>query len=232
MPLTSTRMASRRRPTATTSTRSCIRAQDLPDVEFEDTDCDGIDGTAARAIFVAPAGDDGATGTMGNPVHSMQVAVNLAKDAGKDVYAAGGSYVGTVSVASGVGIYGGYTPLSGARSSSEVTTIKGVGDAVVADGVSGVVLQLVTLTATPAGAGGSTYGLRALNSKLALRAVTSAPAAGAAGADPAQPGRRPQANPGAVGASGGWRAPACLRPRPVRTATARRDWRYCRHTRI
>src|SRR4051812_31023317 len=38
-------------------------AVDRPDLSFEDTNCDGVDGDIAKAVWVAKSGDDGATGT-------------------------------------------------------------------------------------------------------------------------------------------------------------------------
>ena len=36
---------------------------DAPDLMFEDSNCDGIDGVGTRAIFVSPSGDDANDGT-------------------------------------------------------------------------------------------------------------------------------------------------------------------------
>ena len=43
---------------------------DEPDEEFADTDCDGINGEALRAVFVSPQGSDAASGDMASPVQS------------------------------------------------------------------------------------------------------------------------------------------------------------------
>ena len=79
-------------------------AVDRPDLSFEDINCDGIDGDVSRSIFVAKAGDDGATGTPLNPVHSIQHGIDLAAAATppKDVLVAGGTYNESIVLKSGV----------------------------------------------------------------------------------------------------------------------------------
>src|ERR1700710_2654047 len=39
-------------------------ATDTPDMAFEDTNCDGVDGDLAEAVFVAPTGSDSNPGTL------------------------------------------------------------------------------------------------------------------------------------------------------------------------
>jgi hypothetical protein len=178
-------------------------AADKPDLTFEDTNCDGIDGDAARAVFVAPTGRDGAAGTREDPERTIAAALG----AGRDVYVAGGTY-GAVQAVANVGIYGGYVAGSWSRSDAAVTTIEGSPQAVLADGDRGVVLQLLTLRG---GSGGSAYGLRAINgSQIAASRVTAdggtagggaAGGAGETGANGA-PGN-PGACEGGVGGPGG-----------------------------
>src|SRR6478735_11555267 len=67
-------------------------APDKPDLAFEDSNCDRIDGEVAKAIFVSLGGNDGAPGTLTNPVRTVQKAVTLASAQGKDVYVAGGEF--------------------------------------------------------------------------------------------------------------------------------------------
>ena len=89
----------------------CSGIPDVPDALFEDTNCDGIDGDAAHAIFVATSGNDLNAGTMAAPVATLSNAISLAQVANpkKDVYVAGGTYaVGTLQLASGVSLYGLY----------------------------------------------------------------------------------------------------------------------------
>src|SRR5207248_1961245 len=53
-------------------------APDLPDLAFVDSNCDGIDGTEAKAIFVSASGSDGNPGTKAAPVREISTAMSLA----------------------------------------------------------------------------------------------------------------------------------------------------------
>ncbi|MFZ5896837.1 MAG: hypothetical protein ACOY0T_37620 [Myxococcota bacterium] len=81
---------------------------DLPDDEFLDTNCDGIDGDAAHAVFVAPTGDDSAAGTLSAPVRSLNKAIALAASTKSAVYVCDATYKENVFVEQGVSIYGGF----------------------------------------------------------------------------------------------------------------------------
>lgn len=96
-------------------------AVDRPDLSFEDTNCDGIDGDAARSIFVAVTGSDNATGTELNPVRTIQKGIDLAAatQLPKDVLIAGGTYNESIVLKSGVSLYGGYTPITWQRSRND-----------------------------------------------------------------------------------------------------------------
>jgi len=158
-------------------------AVDKPDLGFEDTNCDGIDGDLSKAIFVTLGGDDGAPGTKTNPMRHIAAAVTAASAAGKDVYIAAGTYSESVPLADNVSLYGGYEPITGSRSAANATTIVGA-PAALAFGDSGVVLQLLTLSGQQDGAGNA-YGLRAVKdgadpSRVLLEKVT---AQGSAAAD-------------------------------------------------
>src|SRR4051794_7449998 len=159
-------------------------AVDKPDLAFEDTNCDGIDGDKSKAIFVTLGGNDGAPGTLTNPKRTINAAVTAAATAGKDVYVAGGDFVESVNLADNVGIYGGYEPITGKRAPEQVTTIKGA-PAALALGDRGVVLELLTLAGQQDGSGNA-YGLRAVNngttpSSVLLEKVTAAAAAAGGG---------------------------------------------------
>jgi hypothetical protein len=88
----------------------CVPAStpDIPDDDFLDTDCDGIDGSAARAIFVAPSGSDVFTGTMSHPVATIARAIELAGTSNRSVYVCNGDYAENLVVSHGVSVYGGY----------------------------------------------------------------------------------------------------------------------------
>src|SRR3954449_12165381 len=88
-------------------------AMDKPDLGFVDSNCDGIDGDKAAALFVAPGGDDNHSGSFDSPKKTVLAAVNAGLAAGKDVYVAGGNYPEKIAFlgANGkLGVYGGYDP--------------------------------------------------------------------------------------------------------------------------
>ena len=64
---------------------------DRPDLVPEDTNCDGIDGDASRAVFVdAGAGQDTRSGTREFPKRTIGAALAAAEGTGRDVYVAAG----------------------------------------------------------------------------------------------------------------------------------------------
>jgi hypothetical protein len=141
-------------------------AEDQPDLGFVDSNCDGIDGDAARSIFVSTNGDNANPGTRAHPMRTVAAAVAKAATGRLAVLVAAGTYDegAGVSPRSNVGIDGGYDPASWARSAANQTLIVGAPQAVLADGATGVTLQLLTLRSN-AGltAGESTYAVRAIN---------------------------------------------------------------------
>jgi CARDB protein len=170
-------------------------AADKPDLGFVDSNCDGIDGDKTKAIFVSPTGKDSNPGTMARPKQSLNAAVTAAALVKKDVYAAAGGY-GRVDLASGVSIYGGYGA-GWSRPAATATAIIGPGpEAALADGATGVTIQLLTLNGNPlTGPGASAYGLRAINgSNVVLEQDIVSAGDARAGADGAA---------GAAGAAGG-----------------------------
>ncbi len=83
---------------------------DIPDAQFRDENCDGIDGDVARAIFVAPDGDDLDLGTMEHPLQTIGAAIARAQlNEDKDhVYVSMGVYPEAVVLVDGVSIFGGF----------------------------------------------------------------------------------------------------------------------------
>src|SRR3954454_12268567 len=63
-------------------------APDKPDANFEDSNCDGIDGNVTDAVFVAPAGNNANPGTRTEPVASIATALGLVRGTTKDIYVA------------------------------------------------------------------------------------------------------------------------------------------------
>jgi Protein of unknown function (DUF1565) len=169
-------------------------AADPPDLAFVDSDCDGIDGQEAKAVFVSPFGSDTNPGTKAKPKRTITAAVLAARGTGRYVLAAAGSYAGAV-LATGVSVFGGYDAKTWHRSNDTPSIITGTPQAILADGATGVTLQLLTLIGGPGNGDSSAYGLRAIDgASLTLQTVniTAAPgAAGLAGTD------------GSTGANGG-----------------------------
>jgi hypothetical protein len=177
---------------------------DKPDLAFEDTNCDLIDGDAADAVFVASSGSDTGTGSKANPFATVQKGVTVASTLGQDVYISGGTFARVVmpTTADGVGLYGGYSPADWSRTlTAEPTTIAGSPDALLLDGATGVVVQLLGLNGTR-GFSASAYGLRALNgSSVALERTATTAGPGGVGSNGAGFGTR--AAPGGTGSNGG-----------------------------
>src|SRR5262245_53720184 len=87
-------------------------ARDLPDPLGIDTDCDGLDGEEDHAIFVAAPADGGSDANVGNrsaPMATIGAALlRAAATPGTHVYVAVGSYAGSITLAPGVNVYGGF----------------------------------------------------------------------------------------------------------------------------
>jgi hypothetical protein len=83
-------------------------APDLPDDDFVDSDCDGIDGERDAGIFVAPTGNDSTRGTIAEPVRTLQRAAARAQETKLPVYVCNGSYRENLAISAPVAIYGGY----------------------------------------------------------------------------------------------------------------------------
>jgi hypothetical protein len=169
-------------------------AVDKPDLGFVDSNCDGIDGDKADAIFVAPGGSDANDGSFGHPMATVAAAVVAGLAAHKDVYVAAGTYEGKVSIlgeTGDIGIYGGYDPSTWARSPANVTTLTAKHQ-VVTVAVPGIVLQLLTVRGIFDGA--TSYGVRGwMQGEFALSRVTVEPAPGGNGANGANAPQSPPA---------------------------------------
>ena len=84
-----------------------VGATDLPD--GIDQNCDGVDGEVDNGIFVAKNGTDQNSGSIDEPMLTVQAAINMANQAGKrDVYVATGVYNGSLLLKQGHQVYGGY----------------------------------------------------------------------------------------------------------------------------
>ncbi|WP_434041609.1 MULTISPECIES: hypothetical protein [Sorangium] len=103
-----------------------VSDEDRPDDAFVDANCDGIDGDASLAVFVAPTGSDASPGTRQAPKVSVMGGINEAVLTGKtQVYISQGTYIGRVTLSSGVSLYGGYDATAGwARSAASIVEIR------------------------------------------------------------------------------------------------------------
>jgi hypothetical protein len=188
-------------------------AADDPEMQFVDSNCDGIDGDASKAVFVSTLGDDSADGTRAAPTRTL--AGGLARASSRSLpalYVAAGIYSERLVVADGVSIYGGYDAAAWSRSGSNETKISnniaanGTVEGASATAVtSRTVLQGLTIEAGNAsGQGVSVYGLRAVSSPglvldhLVVSAGTTADGHAGAG----QPGTAAGGGNGGPGAPG------------------------------
>ena len=186
---------------------------DIPDLTFTDKNCDGIVGDVNHAIFVSPRGDDSQPGTMTRPMKTLAAAIAAAEAAGKDVYAALGTYSETVNLVSGVNLFGGYddtvNPARWGRALGNTTIIQGSSVAVVgANLTQNTQVQLFTIQANAGfGPGASSYGVQlygtAANVTVTLRGDTIVPSDAAGGAAGVSGGSGSSGGNGTNGANGG-----------------------------
>ena len=126
-------------------------APDAPDLKFVDSNCDGINGDASRAIFVSPNGDDANPGTQIHPKRTLASAVSAGDARGKDVYATAGTYTELLEVNNRVGVYGGYSSdwtrrgLAATRITGATTVSGGTAGAAAFNITSPTTLQLLSL---------------------------------------------------------------------------------------
>jgi hypothetical protein len=158
-------------------------APDLPDLSFVDSNCDGIDGTDKDAVFVSSSGKDANPGTRARPKLTIQAAIaTVAAGNARYILVGAGSYT-HVTVATGIGIYGGYDAATWSRRRTLLTSIVGSPEGVYADNAREVVLQHLTVRGDAGSeAGASAYGIRLLHgSSLKLQRVVVLASDGRAG---------------------------------------------------
>ncbi|RKQ90369.1 CARDB protein [Solirubrobacter pauli] len=203
-------------------------AVDVPDLGYADSDCDGIDGTAATSIFVSPNGSDTNPGTMAAPLRTIAGGESVAKAKGRTaVLIAAGSYAYGMVIYDGINLYGGYDPVTWQRRADLVSASEGInqagGNAVGARAeniLTPTTVQQLTIKSPNAFNGGTAYGLQAIEaSRLRLERVTILPGKGGAGASgangaagapgqPGQPGKAGSCDGNAGGAGGAGGGPA------------------------
>ncbi len=80
------------------------------DAQYEDQNCDGIDGSESEALFVSAAGISGGTGTRLNPYPSLATGIAAFPSSGKKyILVANGDYPEQVTLSPGLRLYGGYS---------------------------------------------------------------------------------------------------------------------------
>ncbi len=157
----------------------CDAGVDLPDDDFVDANCDGIDGHEALAVFVAPlqhGGDDFNPGTRDLPKLTIQEGIDTALAEGKtQVLVSAGTYEGPVTLAAAIGVYGGFhKPVGWLRAPEYVTTVEVTAPDAQGAQIGVVAHDLSTDTPTAfdrfhvvladnVAAGGSNYGVHALD---------------------------------------------------------------------
>jgi hypothetical protein len=164
-------------------------AEDRPTLEMLDKNCDGIVGNKAKAIFVATTGDDANPGTIEKPKRTIRAGIDAARSSGRDVYVASGSYPESVTIASGVSLFGGYDAEKGwSRAKENETRIqspKPIG--VLARDISAPTeLQLFAVTSAAATERGtSSYAVKVIDAskQFTIRGSVLSAGAGADGLD-------------------------------------------------
>ncbi len=142
---------------------------DLPDDSFTDANCDGIDGNASQAIFVATTGSDLNSGTKTSPKKTISAAITSAVSTSKtQVLISAGTYNEKITLSNGISLYGGYNSATNwSRSPSNVVTVNstftsgGRAFGMEANNISTAttVEYLTIVTANNTNAGGNNYGV-------------------------------------------------------------------------
>jgi hypothetical protein len=121
-----------------------VSATDLPDLQFIDANCDGIDGEVTNGLFVSNAGNDANAGTRAAPKATVNAALLTLVTTGKrDVYVSAGTYAGPIelNLSSNVNVAGGYHPTTWSRSSANVVLVQGGSPSLKIEGASNVLVQ-------------------------------------------------------------------------------------------
>jgi hypothetical protein len=120
----------------------------------------------SQAFFVSPAGNDGDPGTPDAPKATIQAAINAAAPTQGDVYAAGGLYPGSIQLADGVSLYGGFEADSWIRDPAIAESIIDGGNyAVQGVDVNQLIIEGFTIRSADA-AGGSQSAMSAVGISL------------------------------------------------------------------
>lgn len=168
-------------------TDGCAAQEDLPDEDNVDSNCDGIDGDADDAVFVATTGSLTPSPTVGTrtmPAGSIEFGLVLAVERGKSqLLVASGDYPEDVVLVEGVGVFGGYS-LAADWARTAVNSTHIAGTVVATDIASRTLLSRLTVTAPDATTpGGSSIAMRVVRSSgLEVSDATFTAGAGMPGA--------------------------------------------------
>jgi len=158
-----------------------------------------------HALWVATTGDDANAGTRAAPKHSIQAAIDAANAAGlgADVYAAAGTYSGSLTLHSNVSVYGGYNPTTFLRDvAANATVVDGGATSVTASSANALTVDGLTIRSAAAGFGGSSIAILLDNSDdVFISGNTISAGAGGAGVGGAPGIGGLQGADGAAGAS-------------------------------
>ncbi|MFO0751372.1 MAG: hypothetical protein U1F43_37740 [Myxococcota bacterium] len=160
---------------------------DWPDAQCNGSDCDqncdGIDGDWNRAVFVSAAVAVSGSGAPYDPVKSIGEGITVAQQTGKDhVYVAAGTYIETVTMVTGISVFGGYSSdgkwvRNLATQTTTVTSSSGTQSVrvVIADGIDGqrtVFDGFNVVAGTNANPSGSSYAIWVRSSSGRSRSPT------------------------------------------------------------
>jgi hypothetical protein len=131
---------------------------DVPDRDFIDSNCDGIDGDVASSLFVATNGSDSSDGTIDSPFKTVQHAIETAAQQGvAHILISAGTYSELLTFpadVSGIHLHGGYNRESGwSRSTSNIVTFASGGvRSLTAERISDCSLNLLRFVSADAAA--------------------------------------------------------------------------------
>jgi hypothetical protein len=166
---------------------ACVfaNANDTPDDAFVDSNCDGIDGVIADAIFVdTGTGNDANSGSMVAPLATIGAAI-ATQDNGRPILVSTGTYNESLNLKNGASIYGGYAAADNwSRSNANGATIAGGVTAVTALSISSTTLLTHLNISAASNTSGDSIGLYAnASSGLVLRNLSITAQDGADGTD-------------------------------------------------
>jgi hypothetical protein len=176
-----------------------LAPNDPIDPSFTDENCDGTDGVVERCLFVSNAGSDTPTGgSRTAPLKTIAYALDRGKITGSSVCVAAETFTGSITLVSGVHLYGGFDAkdpqFAFRRSSTKTTTLTSAGTVILSQLIDAdTMVEGFTIHAlTPDGDGEGAYGVRHVggSAKLIVRYNTITADPGSAGA------------PGAFGSDG------------------------------